>query len=164
MTVLGLRPATPADDEFCFELHKAAMGAYVTAIWGWDEQVQRGYHSRAFDPGHWQIVTADGADVGMLAVDHHPTEIYVGRIELLPAHQGRGIGTELITTLLDHAGRQGKALVLDVLTVNHRARAPLPASRPAGGGPARRRPDQDQDVLDPATTGRRPVTQLLTRT
>jgi hypothetical protein len=40
----------PADSEFCFELHKAAMGDYITAIWGWDEQVQREYHTRGFDP------------------------------------------------------------------------------------------------------------------
>ncbi len=41
LTELGpcaLRPATPADSECCFQLHKAAMGDYVTAIWGWDEQ------------------------------------------------------------------------------------------------------------------------------
>ena len=38
MTPAALRPATPADSEFCFQLHKAAMGDYVTAIWGWDEQ------------------------------------------------------------------------------------------------------------------------------
>lgn len=98
------------------------MGAYVTAVWGWDEEVQRGFHSRSFDPGRWQIVTADGADVGMLAVDHRPTEIYLGRIELLPAHQGRGIGTELITVLLDQAAA-GQGSDPDVLTVNHRALA-----------------------------------------
>ena len=39
MTVIALRPATPADGEFCYRLHKAAMGGYITAIWGWDEQV-----------------------------------------------------------------------------------------------------------------------------
>ena len=26
MTGIALRPATPADSEFCFQLHKAAMG------------------------------------------------------------------------------------------------------------------------------------------
>ena len=36
MSVIALRPAMPADSEFCFELHKAAMGDYITAIWGWD--------------------------------------------------------------------------------------------------------------------------------
>jgi hypothetical protein len=34
MTPVALRPATPADSEFCFQLHKAAMGGYITAIWG----------------------------------------------------------------------------------------------------------------------------------
>ena len=41
MTIVALRPARPADSEFCFRLHKAAMGDYVTAIWGWDERRQR---------------------------------------------------------------------------------------------------------------------------
>jgi hypothetical protein len=26
------------------------MGDYITAIWGWDEQVQRDFHARAFNP------------------------------------------------------------------------------------------------------------------
>ena len=53
MTPVVLRPATPADSEFCYQLHKAAMGDYVAAIWGWDEQVQRGLHARAFNPARW---------------------------------------------------------------------------------------------------------------
>ena len=38
MTPIALRAATPGDSEFCYQLHKAAMGGYITAIWGWDEQ------------------------------------------------------------------------------------------------------------------------------
>ena len=34
MTPVALRPATPADSEFCYQLHKAAMRSYVTATWG----------------------------------------------------------------------------------------------------------------------------------
>jgi hypothetical protein len=50
MTSVALRPAAPDDSEFCYQLHKAAMGGYVTALWGWDEHVQRGFHDRAFNP------------------------------------------------------------------------------------------------------------------
>ncbi|MFI0355236.1 GNAT family N-acetyltransferase [Actinomadura sp. 9N407] len=123
MSAVVLRPATPADCEFCFQLHKAAMGDYVTAIWGWDEQAQRDFHTRGFDPGHWQIITTDGADIGMLNVEYRATEIYLGRIEVHPDHQGRGIGTRLITALLNEAERREQDLVLDVLVVNHRAHA-----------------------------------------
>ena len=80
MTVIALRSATPADSEFCFRLHKAAMGDYVRAIWGWDEQVQRDFHARAFNPGRWQIITADGADAGLLDVEYRPGEIYLSRL------------------------------------------------------------------------------------
>lgn len=123
MTGIALRPAAPADSEFCFQLHKAAMGAYITAIWGWDEQRQRSFHARSFSPGRWQIITADGADIGMLDVGYRPGEIYLSRIELHPGQQGRGIGTSLVRALIDEAGRNGQDLVLDVLTVNHRAQA-----------------------------------------
>jgi ribosomal protein S18 acetylase RimI-like enzyme len=123
MTRVTLRRASPADSEFCFQLHKAAMGGYITAIWGWDEQRQRDSHTRKFNPGRWQIITADGTDIGMIDIEYRPAEIYLSRIEIRPDYQGRGIGTRLISTLLDEARHQGQDLVLDVLTVNHRAQA-----------------------------------------
>jgi ribosomal protein S18 acetylase RimI-like enzyme len=120
---IALRAAVPADAEFCYRLHEAAMGDYITAIWGWDEQVQRAFHERAFNPHRWQVITAGRADVGMLDVDYRPGEIYLSRIEIHPGHQGHGIGTRIIRALLDEAERTGQDLVLDVLTVNRRARA-----------------------------------------
>ena len=121
--VFALRPATPADAEFCYQLHKAAMGEYITAIWGWDEQAQRAFQERAFNPGGWQIITAGQADIGMLDVDYRPGEIYLSRIEIHPGHQGQGIGTRIISALVEEAERKGQHLVLDVLTVNRRAQA-----------------------------------------
>jgi len=123
MTPVALRPATPADSEFCYQLHKAAMGGYITAIWGWDEPAQRAAHARAFNRGRWQIITAGQADIGMLDVEYRPGEIYISRIEIHPDFQCRGIGTLLISTLADEAKRKGQDLVLDVLAVNHRAQA-----------------------------------------
>lgn len=123
MTAIGLRPATSADSEYCFQLHKAAMGAYVTAVWGWDEQTQRDFHARVFAPDRWQIITVDGTEAGMLHVEHRPTETYLARIELHPDHQGLGIGGQLIRGLLHQARRQGRHLTLDVLVANQRAQA-----------------------------------------
>ena len=123
MTAIAMRPATPADSEFCFQLHKAAMGRYITATWGWDEQRQRSFHARAFAPGRWRIISVGGADVGVLDVEHRRAEIYLSRIEIHPDYQGRGIGTRLIAALLDEARQRGQDLVLEVLSVNHRAQA-----------------------------------------
>ncbi|MCZ9343015.1 GNAT family N-acetyltransferase, partial [Streptomyces sp. TRM76130] len=99
----------------------AAMGAYITAMWGWDAQNQRDLHACVFSPGQWQIITADGADAGMLHVEHMPTDIYLARTRLHPDHQGRGIGSRLIRSLMHQARRQGRDLALDVLVVNQRA-------------------------------------------
>jgi ribosomal protein S18 acetylase RimI-like enzyme len=123
MTAITLRPATSADKKFCFRLHKAAMGDYITGIWGWDERFQRDFHTRAFDPRRWQIIRANGTDAGMLHVERRPDEIYLARIEILPEFQGRGIGTRLIKMLIDEAMRNDKAFVLEVLANNHRAQA-----------------------------------------
>ena len=122
-SAIALRPATPADAEFCYQLHKAAMGEYITAIWGWDEQVQRAFHEDDFNPHRWQLIIAGQAGIGMLDVDYRPGEIYLSRIEIYPSHQGHGIGSRIISALLEEAKRKGQDLVLDVLTVNSRAQA-----------------------------------------
>ncbi|MES4906174.1 MULTISPECIES: GNAT family N-acetyltransferase [unclassified Streptomyces] len=44
-------------------------------------------------------------------------------MELHPDHQGRGIGSRLIRSLLHQAHQQGRDLTLDVLVVNQRAQA-----------------------------------------
>jgi len=53
----------------------------------------------------WLVVWADGIHV-----------------KIHPDHQG-GIGTRLISALMDEAGRKGQDLVLDTLTVDRRAQA-----------------------------------------
>jgi len=121
MSTVVLRPATPADSEFCYQLHKAALGDYVAATWGWDERVQREFHARAFNPGRWQIIALGETDIGMIDVEYRPGEIYLARIEIHPDHQGCGVGTGLIGALIDEARQNGQDVVLDVLTVNRRA-------------------------------------------
>src|SRR5262249_61009470 len=119
MTVIALRPTTAADSEFCFRLHKAAMGEYVTAIWGWDEQRQRDFHARGFAPGNWQIITVDGTDAGILIVDYRPAEIYLARFEIHPDYQGHGVGTRVIRALIDEPTRSCQDLGTALRLSNH---------------------------------------------
>jgi len=123
MTAIRLRPATAADSEFCFRLHRAAMRDYVEAIWGWDEDTQRSFHQSAFDPPKTSIVTVNSHDAGVWIVERRPAEIYLARIEIHPDYQNRGIGGQLIEGLLRESQNEGKPVMLDVLNVNQRALA-----------------------------------------
>ena len=122
VNVVGSRAATPGDSEFCFQVHKAAMQEYIALVWGWDEEFQRDFHARAFDPDAWQIITADAADVGFLIVEHRPAEIYLSRLAISPEHQASGIGSLVVRGLLAEAAELGRPVTLHVLAVNPRAR------------------------------------------
>ena len=37
-------------------------------------------HAHDFDPDRWQIITADGADIGVLEVEYRESEIFLSRI------------------------------------------------------------------------------------
>jgi len=80
---------------------------------GVDEQVQRAFHEGAFDPHRWQIITAGQAGTGMLDAGYRAGETRLSRIETHPGHQGHGIGSRIISTLVEEAQRQGQDLVLD---------------------------------------------------
>ncbi|KDN18556.1 GNAT family N-acetyltransferase [Amycolatopsis rifamycinica] len=120
---IELRRLRPGDAEFCFRLHRRALGEYVAAIWGWDEPAQRAYHEKNFDTAHTRVITVDGHDAGALTVLDGGTEIVLGLIELDPEYQGRGIGGHVVRTLVADAASHGRDVVLEVLDVNTRAKA-----------------------------------------
>ncbi|GAB2807803.1 GNAT family N-acetyltransferase [Streptomyces daliensis] len=58
-----------------------------------------------------------------MVVEYRATEVYLGRIELHPHYQGRGIGARLIRSLVETTAQRRQHLILDVLAVNTRAHA-----------------------------------------
>jgi ribosomal protein S18 acetylase RimI-like enzyme len=113
-----LRRVDDADGDFLYRLKAACLKEYVEAIWGWDEVEQQRRFRASFDPAASQIVVAFGRDVGQLAVELRPREIYLSGIYLLPAYQGQGIGTQILDDLLSGARERRLSLSLQVLVGN----------------------------------------------
>lgn len=115
---IRLRPATEQDYEFVYHVLKTTMQAYVDQAWGWDEEWQRTYFSMRFTPSEDRIIVLEGQDIGVISIQRRPDGIFMSKIYILPPFQGRGIGTQLIRSVLDDAFEQGLPVTLRVLKVN----------------------------------------------
>lgn len=126
LTAYELRPATAADGEFLYALHRESLGAAIEATWGpWDDALQRNFHRAWFVPEQVELVVVDGEPAGMLEV-RPPVDgvVYLSRLELSASTRGRGVGTAVITDVITQARAAGATYVeLDVLEQNPRARA-----------------------------------------
>jgi hypothetical protein len=82
-----LRAATTDNTDFLYRLHRAVMQNYVVQTWGeWDEARQLQYFQQHFDPSTYQIIAVHGQDIGAISVVRRTTEIFLSKIELLPAY------------------------------------------------------------------------------
>lgn len=117
-----LRPATQADYDFLYRVKVACLRPYVAATWGWDEAFQRAHFADHFNPQRSQIVVVNGQDVGELALEEREGELFVAGIYILPDHQNQGLGTALLTQIMEQARSEGKVTGLQVLQVNRGAR------------------------------------------
>jgi ribosomal protein S18 acetylase RimI-like enzyme len=94
------------------------MRDYVEQVWGWDEDEQIAFFDDRFEPEKWQVIQADGEDVGVLIVEDDDGETYVAEIQVHPSRQGRGLGSSVLRSLMESG-----PVTLRVLHVNERARA-----------------------------------------
>lgn len=117
------RPATADDTEFLWHVQRSALGPYVSAQFGTTELQQRTYFDEHFDITKHLIVALGGDDIGLLSWENRGEHIYLGNIAILPDHQSRGVGTTLITGVLEEAARLHIAVRLQVLKPNVRAHA-----------------------------------------
>jgi ribosomal protein S18 acetylase RimI-like enzyme len=117
-----LRHAEARDRDFLYALNEATMRAHVERIWGWDDSEQLAFFDNRFEPGVWQVIQAEGVDVGVLILQDNDDELYLAEIEILPEWQGRGIGSAVVRSLMREAASRQKPLTLRVLHVNQPAR------------------------------------------
>ena len=113
-----LRPATDTDREFLWDLLVATMKEYVAQTWGWDEEDQHRRFRENFPPARYRILVVDGNEVGAVAVERKPAEVFLASILILPEHQGKGLGTAVIQDILRDAEQLGLPVSLRVLRVN----------------------------------------------
>jgi ribosomal protein S18 acetylase RimI-like enzyme len=119
-----LRPVADADREFLLELY-GSMRAEELALVDWDETAKRAFveHQFAAQDAHYRehypgatldVVEVDGERAGRLYVHRGTADIRIMDIALAPAFRGRGIGTELLRSLIDEADAAGCKLSIHV--------------------------------------------------
>lgn len=113
-----LRPGTLADDEFCFNVMKEALGGYIAQVWGWNEQFVREFHRDEFERSQPNIIVWDGRDIGTVEVVREKSEWVLTRFYLLPEFQGQGIGSVLMRQVILEAEEAGLPIRLRVLKNN----------------------------------------------
>jgi ribosomal protein S18 acetylase RimI-like enzyme len=94
------------------------MREYVSAVYGWEDGVQRKMFDEGFDPSRIRIIRVDDREVGLLEVEEKEDHFFLGRIELLPDRQKKGIGTHVIRSILEDADRKNRTVLLQVLRPN----------------------------------------------
>jgi GNAT superfamily N-acetyltransferase len=101
---IELRKGEKRDFEFLWRLQCESMRPNVERQFGpWNEAFQRELFDSSTDPASHEIIELDHEPIGCQWVRCHSDALELVRLQLLPAAQRRGIGTELIQRLLRRA-------------------------------------------------------------
>jgi len=117
-SLVRLIPADATHREFSYQAKKAAEGQYITLMFGWDEDVQRDFHAKAWQQQKPDIITYDGKLIGTVATIESEDCIEIGQFFILPDYQNKGIGAYLLKSILHKADQFGKNVILRFLKNN----------------------------------------------
>ena len=113
-----LRQGSAQHYTFALELYLSTVRPYTEELMVWDELRQRDSFAAQWKPDEVQIVAVDGKDIGWLQVSETSTEMRLQQFFISPDHQRRGIGTEVLNSLVAIWKATGKPVVLTVLKNN----------------------------------------------
>jgi GNAT superfamily N-acetyltransferase len=115
---IALRTACSEDFAFARSLYFETMRGMIERLFGWDQAREERNFARFFKLDEVSIITADGQDVGWIQEQVDGGTINLGSLYVVPAMQGRGIGTRVLNILLGRAASQSKAITLAVVKMN----------------------------------------------
>jgi ribosomal protein S18 acetylase RimI-like enzyme len=115
---IALRAACSQDSVFAGDLYFETMRGFIDRLFGWDQAREERNFAGFFKVDEVRIITADDQDVGWIQEQVENRTINLGSFYVMPAMQGRGIGTKVLDILLARAAYQSKAMTLSVVKIN----------------------------------------------
>ncbi|PAJ78822.1 GNAT family N-acetyltransferase [Burkholderia ubonensis] len=91
------------DAETLVQIRIAAMRESLERVGRFDPQRARARFLSSFDPACCRFILADGVTVGFLLVRPADEHLTLEHLYILPAHQGRGIGSAVLASILADA-------------------------------------------------------------
>ena len=113
-----IRPASAADVEAIAELRAVVMRPDLERLGRYDERRVRQRLRDAFVPAYTWVIEVGGAFAGSVALRPAEDAHWLEHFFLAPHLQGSGIGTAVLSALLERCDRDGTLVRLDVLQVS----------------------------------------------
>ncbi|WP_405725858.1 GNAT family N-acetyltransferase [Streptomyces sp. NBC_00028] len=110
-----LRAASTADLESIVEIRAVVMRADLERLGRYDEHRVRQRLRDAYQPEHTWVIEVAGALVGCVALRPAADAYWLEHFLLAPDLQGRGIGSAVLSSLLERPDREGALTRLNVL-------------------------------------------------
>jgi ribosomal protein S18 acetylase RimI-like enzyme len=118
------RDATASDLQLAYEITRDAMRQYVAQTWGdWDEEEQFRRHRESFTPSTHRFICVGAREVGLIAAEDSSDFISLVKLYVRAGARGQGIGSAVLSDLIQRADSLGLPVRLRVLRVNERAQA-----------------------------------------
>ena len=119
MLEIKLRQARLADTKFLWDAFRASMKDYITQTRGeWNEQREESQFRNQLDLSAAQVIRSNDLAVGFIIAPIKDSARWIHTICIVPEHQRKGIGTEVLRRAVAQAREQKISLYLSVLKVN----------------------------------------------
>jgi ribosomal protein S18 acetylase RimI-like enzyme len=120
---ITLRSATQDDRHFIETIYFETQRGIIEELFGWrGDEVERQKLAELHDEPNTSIVTVDDQRAGWLTVNRRPDAINLDQIYLSVGWQNRGIGTFLISQLIEEARAAKVPLKLSTAKINRARR------------------------------------------
>jgi GNAT superfamily N-acetyltransferase len=118
MPAYTVRAAQPEDEPFLYACYKRTMHEYIEQTWGWDEKFQSVEFRQHLPWQRFRIIMVNRTSVGAVCVLETADCMILEMMMIELQFQRRGIASDLVARLLDHARSEGRGIQLRVMKIN----------------------------------------------
>lgn len=111
-------PACESDYDFAFSVKKDALGPHIERHWGWDEAYQLKVHDQRWTEKPWFLILLDDQKIGTVSIQKSPDALRFGEFYILGTSRGKGVGTKVITDILNQCDAEQRTCRLEYLKWN----------------------------------------------